>query len=129
MLRSRSLWMAIIGFAALVHLDWHAGRPGDGILDGNLPYHWVLGLVTGASLTWLATRYWPKNPWLAGATVLIVGAALGQGAQPLSEVLLSGSWGGSGLASELRAQGDFLSVAACEVRPEARKPVTHVHGP
>ena len=37
--------------------------------------------------------------------------------------------GGSGLASELRAQGDFLSVAACEVRPEARKPVTHVHGP
>ena len=36
---------------------------------------------------------------------------------------------GSGLASELRAQGDFLSVAACEVRPEARKPVTHVHGP
>ena len=38
-------------------------------------------------------------------------------------------FGGSGLASELRAQGDFLSVAACEVRPEARKPVTHVHGP
>ena len=38
-------------------------------------------------------------------------------------------WYGSGLASELRAQGDFLSVAACEVRPEARKPVTHVHGP
>ena len=37
-------------------------------------------------------------------------------------------WNGSGLASELRAQGDFLSVAACEVRPEARKPVTHVHG-
>ena len=37
--------------------------------------------------------------------------------------------GGSRLASELRAQGDFLSVAACEVCPEARKPVTHVHGP
>ena len=32
---------------------------------------------------------------------------------------------GAGLASELRAQGDFLS-AACEVRPEARKPA---HGP
>ena len=41
----------------------------------------------------------------------------------------TGSDDGSGLASELRAQGDFLSVAACEVRPEARKPVTHVHGP
>ena len=41
----------------------------------------------------------------------------------------TGSLWGSGLASELRAQGDFLSVAACEVRPEARKPVTHVHGP
>ena len=40
-----------------------------------------------------------------------------------------GRFSGSGLASELRAQGDFLSVAACEVRPEARKPVTHVHGP
>ena len=36
---------------------------------------------------------------------------------------------GSGLASELRAQVDFLPVTACEVRPEARKPVTHVYGP
>ena len=42
---------------------------------------------------------------------------------------IAGTRIGSGLASELRAQGDFLSVAACEVRPEARKPVTHVHGP
>ncbi len=112
MLRSRSLWMAIIGFAALVHLDWHAGRPGDGILDGNLPYHWVLGLMTGASLTWLATRYWPKNPWRAGATVLIVGTALGQGAQPLSEVLLSGSWGPLTNPLRLRIFGEFILATA-----------------
>ena len=39
------------------------------------------------------------------------------------------SRGGSGLASELRAQVDFLPVTACEVHPEAREPVTHVHGP
>ena len=45
------------------------------------------------------------------------------------ELTTNDPYNGSGLASELRAQGDFLSVAACEVRPEARKPVTHVHGP
>ena len=41
----------------------------------------------------------------------------------------AGLFTGSGLASELRAQVDFLPVTACEVRPEARKPVTHVYGP
>ena len=63
--------------------------------------------------------------------VLAGGAALNSvtNGKLLTETPFRQTYIGSGLASELRAQGDFLSVAACEVRPEARKPVTHVHGP
>ncbi len=92
MLRSRLLWVAILGFAVIVHLDWHLGRPGQGPLDGNVPYHWVLGLLTGALLVWFGTRYWPTRSRRAAAAVVTLGAALGQGAEPLAEVLLSGGW-------------------------------------
>ena len=68
--------------------------------------------------------YQPSGPGCSGRTVQ-PGADVDAGVHGCT----SDSGGGSGLASELRAQGDFLSVAACEVRPEARKPVTHVHGP
>ena len=100
MRRSGSLWTAIIGFATLVHVDWHVGRPGDGPLDGDLAYHWVLGLLTGGVLAWWSTRHWPTRDWRVGGTVLIVGTVLGQGVEPLAEVLLSGSW--EPLASPIR---------------------------
>jgi hypothetical protein len=74
----------------MIHVDWHLGRPGTGHLDGNLGYHWISGLLTGAALAWIGVRYWSPRPGPAVARVVALGAVLGQGVEPLAEVATSG---------------------------------------
>ncbi len=90
MSRSAELWLAAIAFAVLIHVDWHLGRHGSGHLDGNFQYHWILGLLTGATLAWIGVRRWVPRPGPAVAVVVSLGVVLGQVIEPLVEVATSG---------------------------------------
>jgi hypothetical protein len=88
MITSRSVWLAAIWIAVLIHLDWHLGRPAHGHLSFGLPYHWILAIVTLGPLPWLLIRRWPTALLQASVVVLGLGVALGQVLEPLGEVML-----------------------------------------
>ena len=89
MLSNRSvLALSALWVGALVHVDWHLGRPGPDHLSFGLPYHWLLGVVAFAPLPWILIRRWPES--LARTSILVIGlgVALGQGLEPLGETIL-----------------------------------------
>lgn len=88
MYRSPVAWLAALWIAILIHVDWHLGRPGHDHLSFGLPYHWLLGVAAFAPLPWVLVRRCRKSFAQASLVVIIVGAALGQGLEPLGEVVL-----------------------------------------
>jgi len=88
--RSAWFWLAALILAAGIHLDWHLGRPGHHAnLSFHLPYHWLLALPVFSGL-WLLVRWrWPDSPWKTAGLVILVGILLGQGLEPLGEVIAS----------------------------------------
>lgn len=87
MVKSPLMWLSALWLGVMVHLDWHFGRHGDH-LSFNLAYHWLLAVPAFAPIPWLARRRWGSEARRAGWTILIVGVLLGQGLEPLGEVLL-----------------------------------------
>ena len=53
-----------------------------------MSYHWLLAILTFAPLPWMMMRRWPKSPYAASAVAIALGILLGQGIEPLSEVIL-----------------------------------------
>lgn len=85
-IRYAILWSIVLG--ALVHLDWHAGRPEHMRLSLDWQYHWVAGAVLG----WLCA--WQARGRSASATALFTiitttGILIGQGLEPVYELLTS----------------------------------------
>lgn len=87
MSRSPLMWLTALWIALLIHVDWHLGRPGHDHLSFGLPYHWLLALVTFVPLPWLLIRRWPDSFWQASVVVIALGVLLGQGLEPLGEVI------------------------------------------
>src|SRR5262245_5986923 len=87
-LRSSFVWLSALWIGALIHVDWHLGRPGHDHLSFGMPYHWLLAVLAFAPLPWLAVRRWPKSANAAPLLAILLGVVLGQGIEPLSEVLL-----------------------------------------
>ena len=88
MIRSSLIWLSALWIGALIHIDWHLGRPGHDHLSFGMPYHWLLAILTFAPLPWLLMRRWPKSPHAASVVAIALGILLGQGIEPLSEVIL-----------------------------------------
>lgn len=88
MIRSPLIWLSALWIGALIHVDWHVGRPGHDHLSFGLPYHWLLAVLTFAPLPWLLVRRWPKSANTASLVVIALGVFLGQGIEPLGEVIL-----------------------------------------
>jgi hypothetical protein len=88
MLKSPVVWIAALWVGVMIHLDWHFGRPGHDHRSFNLTYHWLTALPTCVSLAWLALRRWPHSALSAGGLILGLGILLGQGLEPLGEVIL-----------------------------------------
>jgi hypothetical protein len=75
----------LIGVA--IHVDWHLARAHDhGGLSGGLPYHWLLAVPIFALAAWHLTRRFDR-PVPAASITIWVGMLLGQGVEPLSEIL------------------------------------------
>ena len=87
MLRSPVSWLAALWIAVLIHIDWHLGRPGHGHLSFGLPYHWLLAVLTFAPLPWMVARRCSAAFVQASTFVIILGIVLGQGLEPLGEVI------------------------------------------
>jgi hypothetical protein len=87
MLKSPVAWAIALWIGLLIHGDWHLGRPGHDHLSFALPYHWILALVTFAPLPWTVARRWPRTFGAASVFVLGLGVVLGQGLEPLGEVV------------------------------------------
>ncbi len=87
MVRSPVAWLAALWIGVLIHVDWHMGRPGHDHLSLGLPYHWLLAVVTFAPLPWIVLRRWPTSCPQASVLVVLLGVALGQGLEPLGEVI------------------------------------------
>lgn len=87
MIRSPTLWLTALWIGGLIHVDWHLGRPGHSHLSLGLPYHWLLAAVAFAPLPWLVVRRWPDSLTRASVIVLALGVFLGQGLEPLGEVV------------------------------------------
>ncbi len=88
MIRSPLIWLSAVWIGALIHLDWHLGRPGHDHLSFGMRYHWLLAILTFTPLPWLLVRRWPKSPYAASVVAIALGILLGQGIEPLSEVIL-----------------------------------------
>jgi len=88
MIRSPLIWLSAVWIGALIHVDWHLGRPGHDHLSFGMPYHWLLAILTFAPLPWLLMRRWHKSPYAASVVAIALGILLGQGIEPLSEVIL-----------------------------------------
>lgn len=90
MSKSPFAWLLAIGLGVVIHLDWHLGRPGHHDLSFDLPYHWVLAIATFAPLAYLVMQRWPTRFAHASIWVMLVGVFVGQGLEPLGEIIYSG---------------------------------------
>jgi hypothetical protein len=87
MIRSPHVWLSALWIGVLIHVDWHLGRPGHNHLSFGLAYHWLLGVITFAPIPWLLARRWPSVLKRASLVVIMLGVLLGQGVEPLGEVI------------------------------------------
>ena len=88
MIRSPAAWLLAVALGVLIHVDWHLGRPGHH-LSFDFSYHWVLAVATFAPLAWIVFRRWPTTFVEASLWVILVGVFLGQGLEPLGEIIHS----------------------------------------
>ena len=88
MIQSPLVWLSALWIGVLIHVDWHLGRPGYDHLGFDLSYHWLLGIATFAPLPWLVVRRWPNSARGASLLVIALGVLVGQGIEPLGEVIL-----------------------------------------
>lgn len=87
MIRTPVVWLAALWIGGLIHVDWHLGRPGHTHLSLGLPYHWLLAVAAFAPLPWLIRRRWSSSFTQASVIVIALGVILGQGVEPLGEVI------------------------------------------
>jgi hypothetical protein len=76
-----------------------------------MPYHWLLAILTFAPLPWLMMRRWPKSPYAASVVTIALGILIGQGIEPLGEVILFQA-GAEPFTNPVRwrAFGEFMAV-------------------
>src|SRR5262245_6243658 len=72
-----------------IHLDWHFGRHGEH-LSLALSQHWLLALPIFAWAAWFVARRWPTPVGLTSMLSLSGGVLLGQGLEPLYELVVDG---------------------------------------
>jgi hypothetical protein len=111
MITSPRFWLSALWIGVLIHLDWHLGRPGHDHLSFGLGYHWVLGVLTFAPLPWLLVRRWPTSLTRASILVIALGVAIGQGIEPLGEIIHTGA-GADAFANPIRWRvfGEFMAA-------------------
>ena len=90
MAKTPLMWLSALWIGALIHVDWHLGRPGHDHLSFDLRYHWLLAVLAFGPLPWLFVRRWPTAAARAAVLAIALGVLLGQGIEPLSEVILYG---------------------------------------
>lgn len=108
---SSRTWLAALWVGTMIHLDWHLGRPGHDHRSFHLAYHWLLALPAFGPLAWLTLRRWPGRPFRAMAGILVLGILLGQGLEPLGELIVSNGHSNA-FASLVRWRifGEFLGA-------------------
>ena len=87
MIKTPLVWLSAFWIGTLIHVDWHMGRPGHDHLSFGLPYHWLVAVLAFALLPWLLVRRWPDMAPRASVLVIALGVLIGQGIEPLSEVV------------------------------------------
>jgi hypothetical protein len=111
MIRSPILWLTALWLGLLVHVDWHLARPLHHRLSFGLEAHWLLGVGAAFSVGWIVARRWPRSPARAAALIVALGVLMGQGLEPLGEVVTTGwDWEPLQNPQRWRAVGEFLAA-------------------
>lgn len=87
MISWRRVLLAALVIGVLIHVDWHLGRPPEDHHDRlsfGLSFHWLLGAAAFGVLPWLFSRREALH-------LILLGVLLGQGIEPVGEMLLYGS--------------------------------------
>jgi hypothetical protein len=106
---SRTFCVGVLALAVVIHLDWHLGRPGHDHLSFGLPWHWFLAIPTFVLVAWVAHRKWPGDAFRAAVRMTLWGLVVGQGLEPLGEMLL---WPGSEPFADMRRWRVFAEFIA-----------------
>ena len=117
-----------IALAAVIHIDWHLARPAHHRLSLAWPNHWLFAAVAFAVVGCLIARGWPEAPVRAAAGIVGLGVLLGQGLEPVLEVLIydgrlgypsdPGRWGAFAVC--LAAGLPALAITLVLCRPRVR---------
>ena len=112
MLKRWDVWLTALGVGAMIHVDWHLGRPGHGSMSLGLSYHWLAAVPTVLLLVWLARARCAIAPTRAVTVVALLGLVLGQGLEPLGESVLFPEVGTAPLSNPVRWRvlGEFLTA-------------------
>jgi hypothetical protein len=81
--------VAAVLLGALVHVDWHLGRPAHHPLSGDWRLHWLVGLASGVAYALWAARAAGARATSWFGTVVLLGLVIGQIVEPATEVLFS----------------------------------------
>ncbi|MCI0434511.1 MAG: hypothetical protein L0271_12855 [Gemmatimonadetes bacterium] len=100
--------------AVVIHLDWHIGRELHHGLSFAWPYHWVLGLVSFAAVTWRIVRVEHRHAPVARLlTVLVGGLIAGQLVEPwLETVIYRETWAAVMPVERWRIFAEFTAAGA-----------------
>ena len=77
----------VLFLAAVIHVDWHLARPAHHRLSLAWSNHWLFAAAAFAVVGWLVARGWPDAPGRAAAGIVVLAVLIGQGLEPLLEVL------------------------------------------
>ena len=72
--RRISLALVTLGFAAAVHLDWHASRPVTHHLSLGWSWHWLLAIPVGVLTALYVQRVWADRRAFAAFVATAVSA-------------------------------------------------------
>ena len=85
---SARAWCLALWIAVMIHLDFHIARPAHEHWSLGLTYHWLLGVLVFALLPRLVVARWPSAFAQASVAIILLGVVLGQGLEPLGEMVL-----------------------------------------
>lgn len=88
MRRAGGVLLAALVLAAGIHTDWHLARPHHHRLSLAWREHWIFAIAVFAAVGWFVARTWPRTRWRDGAWTLALAILIGQGVEPVLEMVL-----------------------------------------
>jgi hypothetical protein len=124
----------VLALTAVIHVDWHLARPAHHRLSLGWPNHWIFAVAAFALAGCLIARGWPHAPGRAALGIVGLAVLLGQGLEPVLEVLVydgrlgypndPGRWGAFALCLAAGLPALVATLVLCRPRARAERTIT-----